>query len=62
MFWSRIQGILSDFQSDESFPVRTGSCRKMMVDPSIETHSEALSGKMTFFAPGYQLPVYPGNN
>ena len=35
-FVSRIRGIVSDLRSDESFTVKTGSYRKIMVDPSIE--------------------------
>ena len=35
-FGAQIPGIVSGFRSDESFPVKTGSCRKIMVDPLIE--------------------------
>ena len=27
-FWLKLRVVMSDFRSDESFPVRTGSCRK----------------------------------
>ena len=37
VFGSQIRGILSDLRSDESFPVKTGSYRKVIVDVLIET-------------------------
>ena len=54
-FGSRIRGIVSDFRSDESFPVKTGSCRKMMVDPSFLPQvinvrfNPELTGKIRYY-------------
>ena len=39
----------SDFRSDESFPVKTGSRRREMVDTSFEPEYPGLPGKMTLF-------------
>ena len=38
-----------DFRSDESFPVKTGSCRREMVDTSFEPEYPGLPGKITLF-------------
>ena len=57
-FGAQIRGIVSDFRSDESFPVKTGSGRKIMVDPSFEPESKGRDGKVTLFLPlGISLPV-----
>ena len=39
----------SDFRSDESFPVKTGSRRRETVDTSFEPEYPGLPGKITLF-------------
>ena len=41
----------TDFRSDESFPVKTGNCRRGTVDPSLEPEYPSLPEKMTLFFP-----------
>ena len=41
----------TNFRSDESFPVKTGNCRRGTVDPSFEPENLSLPEKMTLFFP-----------
>ena len=61
-FGSKFRGIVSDFRSDESFPVKTGSCRKMIFGASIKAYWEGQSGKVSFLPPEDGLPVQSGYN
>ena len=59
-FGAQIQGMVSDFRSDESFPVKTGSCRKIMVDPLIEQQWEGQSGsKLLLRLKWHHLWIFP---
>ena len=35
-FWARFRGMMSNFRSDDSFPVKTGSRPTEMVNPSFD--------------------------
>lgn len=52
------------FLSDESFPVKPGSCRKMVIEAIIEPHWEGQSWKVTFFfpPPSDQILILSWNN
>ena len=41
----------TDFRSDDSFPVKTGNCRRETVDPSFEPEYSSLPEKLTLFFP-----------
>ena len=57
---------MSDFRPDESFPVKTGSCRKIMVEVQpLNPQSkriEKAKEKGRFVHANDKLPVQTGNN
>ena len=43
--------MMSDFRSDDSFPVTNGSCPSAMVDPSFDAEYPTLPGLVEFSGP-----------
>ena len=63
---SHIRRIVSDFRPDESFPVKTGSCQKIMVEVQpLNPQSKRIekAKEKRIFVHAYdKLPVRTGNN